>query len=428
MLLRSQYEREEESQADEVHQRVYLPEFAPRQLYRRVADEAETDAVAYIIGKRYPHHRQESREGFFEVVPVDIPDGLHHQRAHYHQRPGRYRVDEIIPCAGRDQVGRRGEAAVHEKPVMRRVLQPVAAAYHLYQRGEEGAEPEQQPGDHRREPGPAALGHAGGGFYIGGDGARAEKPAHGGRCGVHYQYFPYIAHGPVLVHEAGLLAHCHHRAHSVEKVGQHYREDGEKQARGQSLDQRQLPVHRLEGGEKSREAWRGESGVRYGRHAQQQRGAGGRDYAPEYVAFYLRGHEEGRGKKADEGDPDVFLREIPERDHGDRGRPDDPALVKPDDSDEKPDAHPDGPFQVERDGIHHGLAETRDHQQENKQPLDEDHGHPHLPGHIGLLEADDREGQHRVYPHAGGQRQRPVRYRAHQHAHHRRPQGRGRDR
>jgi hypothetical protein len=60
-----------------------------------------------------------------------------------------------------------------------------------------------------------------------------------------------------------------------------------------------------------------------------------------------------------------------------------------------------------------GIATMIKNEGQNDEALDEDRGHAHLPGNMGLLEADDGKGEHGVEPHARGQGQEPV---AHQSA------------
>ena len=99
----------------------------------------------------------------------------------------------------------------------------------------------------------------------------------------------------------------------------------------------------------------------------------------------LQRHEREDREQADERDPDVLLREVAEADERRRVRADDAALVQPDDGDEQADAHADRALQVERDGVEDRLPQAREHEDEDEDALDEDHGHADLPRHVGLV-------------------------------------------
>jgi hypothetical protein len=64
-----------------------------------------------------------------------------------------------------------------------------------------------------------------------------------------------------------------------------------------------------------------------------------------------------------------------------------------------------------------------EHQDEDHDALSEDDRHTDLPRDVRLLEADDREGHHRIQSHARGESERTVGDQAHADAHQRRTQG-----
>ena len=84
-------ERDEEGDRGDPHERVDVRGLAVEDLDDDVADEAEADTLADVVGQRDADDRQERREGLFEVVPGDLANRPHHQEA------------DDDECAGRDR-------------------------------------------------------------------------------------------------------------------------------------------------------------------------------------------------------------------------------------------------------------------------------------------------------------------------------------
>ena len=82
--------------AETIHMSGWIsPGLAVEDLDEDVADEAETDAVADVVGQRNADDRQERRERLLEVGPRDLTHGAHHEEADDDQRAGGDRVHVV---------------------------------------------------------------------------------------------------------------------------------------------------------------------------------------------------------------------------------------------------------------------------------------------------------------------------------------------
>src|SRR6266542_2053279 len=91
-------------------------------------------------------------------------------------------------------------------------------------------------------------------------------------------------------------------------------------------------------------------------------------------------------------------------------------VVKSDARDEGADAHSDGAFQVERDGVHHVFAEAGQDEDRDAKPLP--HDDPHRLGPREMERAHQREGDEGIQPEPRRHREGVVRVRAHQQCEH----------
>ena len=120
-------------------------------------------------------------------------------------------------------------------------------------------------------------------------------------------------------------------------------------------------------------------------------------------------HEEDDARQPAEG-PE------PDRQRARRGLHDEARGEEADEGDEETDPDADRPLEPERYRVHRGLAEARQHEERDRQTLEEDDRHrlgPREPAPRHELEGDDR-----VQPHPGGERQRVVAREPHENRQH----------
>src|SRR6266540_3907865 len=139
--------------------------------------------------------------------------------------------------------------------------------------------------------------------------------------------------------------------------------------------------------------------------------------APEKGALHLS-RDQGHGdRQSDHEHQYVEVLEVRiERDQRRIALHDDPGVPQADERDEGADAHSDGAFQVERDGVHHVFAEAGQDEDRDAKPLP--HDDPHRLGPREMERAHQREGDEGIQPEPRRHREGIVRVRAHQQCEH----------
>ena len=88
---------------EKIEDRMHLTVFAAQQLQKRIDDEAETDACRDAVGQRHGCHDQKGGKSFFDVLPIDMTQAVHHEKSDDDQRRCSHRRK------GRQHFGQRCE-------------------------------------------------------------------------------------------------------------------------------------------------------------------------------------------------------------------------------------------------------------------------------------------------------------------------------
>ncbi len=390
-------------------QRVDVAASATHEHDEHVGHEAGTDPVGDGVGERHQDDGEERRDGDLGVLPVDVRHLLHHQEADQHER--RY------SSLARDDV---------------------------HHGGEEHREQEQQAGDHARETSAGTLADTRCRLDVAGVAGHASRTTGRRRHRVHHQDGLRVRRRSVLVQQACLGADGRHGAHGVEEVGQQQREDEQERRRHTEAAEAAEQVELTE---------RAEVGQVDDRR-RQRRGVEPPALRVERLAEHRAdvrepldqdGHD--RGHRDRDEDRTAHLAH-PERHHehqakgehqrrpagqrtsgaqlhrnrrtsrvGDASNPS--GVDEADQRDEQADAHRDGHLQAHRHGVEHRLAEARQHQEQDDQPLDDHQTHGVRPGRLG----GDAERHEGVEAEAGGQSERVLGEQTHGDGHHTSHQG-----
>ena len=365
-----------------------------------VGDEAAGDAVGDGVAERHEHGREERRNGFGDVAPLDFLQGGSHHAADHDQhacgRGGRHGGDD---------------------------------------RGEEGGQREADRHDHGGQAGAAAGGDTRGGLHVGGGVRGAADGADGGGDGVGEQGLVHLGGeaGTVLKsllvlggEDAGTTAGADEGADGVEGVGHGEREDGQQ-------DDRQL----RHVGEQRREAILGEDhaeglrqlgegvgdghGVGHGGLAHRNADDRGDGDGDQHAAAYLEHGEHDGQHQADDEQPDGRIVHDGKARGGLHGiavlgvrlggEGEETDVEEADVGHEQADAAADGVLQHFRNGLDDHLTNLGDGDDDVDQTAQEHHAQGFLP-----LEAEAEAhgvGEERVEAHAGGLRVRNVGEQAH---------------
>ena len=146
-------------------------------------DDTDEDTVCNAVSERHGNDAHECREGFGDIVPLEVLDGAHHQNADVDQ--------SSTGGGGGDVAGERSEQ----------------------QSGEEA-----QSGNKRGQTGLAAGGDAGAGLDEGGNGGGTEYGAHGGGDSVGEHGVLHSGKIAVLIEHAGLGGGADESADGVEHI------------------------------------------------------------------------------------------------------------------------------------------------------------------------------------------------------------------
>ena len=243
------------------------------------------------------------------------------------------------------------------------------------ERGDEDGEQEQDADHHGGQPGSPSLRHARGALDVAGVRADARRSARRGADRVDEQQPPDAGDASVLIGQARLLDDAGGRSHRVEEVGQHEREDREQRRadpeHGKDLGDVELP--------EGREAGRDLERLGGLCHAEHERDDRRDDDADDERARHLADEEDDRQEEPKQEDAEgCRVREDEEhRDRAVRVRvvDDQTGVDEADEQDEEPDPDADRALQPERHGVHDGLPEADEHEQQDDEALEDDHPH-----------------------------------------------------
>lgn len=309
------------------------------------------------VGEGHQHGGEERGDGFAVVVPVDFGDGRHHNHA-----------DDDQHSAGGSRWDGQKNGAEEQR--------------------------EDKADDHHKggQSGASAFGHAGSAFNVSGGGAGTQARAHGGGDGIGHENAAKPIHTPLLVHHIGPHRHADNGAKGVEHVEEKEGEHHHEHIPGEDVRPLELAENgRYGGGHRHRMVDVG------GPEEDADDGSG--QHTEQDAAFHLQNHEDGGDGHSDDEEEHRAVFGFAEGDERGGVVNDDAGILQPDERDEESDARSDGVFQRGGNGIHNGLPDVGDGEDDEENALQQDGGEGKLPriAH-GEAYGEDKEG---VQSHAG---------------------------